>query len=1481
MPFKSKSQQRFMFATNPTMAREFAAHTDFSKLPERAKKPKKGAKATKKAQDLSRLELIPLVLKLAGAQEQGPVNYGPAPMPNASCGACKNFAGGGCAKYEIAVDPSYTCDAFEPAVTSVTIDAPPPMDPLMASGSTLDLAAASPGTGTGIAGNSVKLGTALGKAAAALPKITIDRPKGFKKTFHTPQGPVEKEYPLDYGFFEGVVNPQDNEGADVFVGTGGDKGLHGRFMKGNNLEGAWKPDEHKWYTGLTAPEHQALMAWWAEQSKDLVRDDTRFDSPDSLASDLSLLRGQQEKTAMNDWYANGGADYYCPTCRSSFDGDPVCKGCGDDCSKHNKTRTKRAAHSLTPSPALPSVINGLPGRRGNAAPPVPPKNNTTGAATISTPAAPQASRSIQQGYVQGLMTRNALPKSPSGVPVLRPKAAAHHTGQAMAPHTLLDALFPGTEGEKVAHAHAPLNTGGDGGRTTQGESRFPGHSLPGLTKLARDGQARTFGQASYSVAPLACGFLTRCEELGLSEGETLELVKVAAVTDFAVARDFARLAEHLVKEAGPFDAVARGTARGAVGSADDVARGATAGAAQTAGAAAKAVAPAAGQVTRMSPRVTPPAPKPAAPAPAAPAPAAPAAPAVAPPKSPAPALDAQTRAQAIDILAQRNARVGAQGAPKPAPAQPAAQPAAAAKPAPAQPAAQPTAPVAPKPAAQPAAQPTAPVTPQTTIPVTNPAAAGATTTALPAAAATATQASTGLATRVGNAGRALEGVSPAAYAARQLGRLGDTRLGRPVAGLLDNKVGRGMNAVARNVVTKPADYLFNLATGKGSLQNALQGKFTGLGAMKYNAPAVMLPMAGQIARGEKVTTTPNMGQIMLAPLQAPIQGARYLHGALPESMQADPTSLTGQLLKPKEERFSDYGAGVAANVKDLGSLGSAATSVFDSGIRGQQARNALENVPRVPGMIARKSVDDLGGSTIDKQVKDLDEQLLKLPPGDPARAALEEKRKAIAVDPDYEHNLKQWQAVKDKVDPVLANPGAYTPEEVRRAEIWQNSAAGQKPLNKYNPELPPQDTGAQLGAAAAGSPTPEQQGLNALEQNMQEAWLDSQDARFNPQAQQEARQKFEQLRAQHKQLAGQAGTQTQLKPLSPEEAKANDATIQQANARLTELHTKAQSGQALTPEETAEFQQQQQALAQGAFRSAYSAVAQQTGMNPQQFQQGLQGNDPNNPVTQMGVQQAQSALQQQSPQQPVDAGQAHGFWSGLEGWQKGMLLAGMGMGLFGLMAGFMGGEGGGMMAPLLGGLGMLAGGMGLAKGKPSNLLDANYLRDLFSGTKPGDIPEMPTAASLGGAAAGGGAPTVKPQAGGPVPPPATPPATPPAPGRPSTPAGPTAAPTQPTAPAAPVPQVRMPRGANMVVPNLARDVQKPEVARGLQPFMGPNGELDTNKMLGATPQQLGPVWQNLSPEARTEVWNEANRTKDPQQRARAVATVKGLIANTR
>jgi hypothetical protein len=135
--------------------------------------------------------------------------------------------------------------------------------------------------------------TTVAKGAPMRPTIeglqlVIDRPKGFKKMFPTPAGPVERSYPVDYGYVQDITNPDDNEGADVFVGTNGQ--LHSRFMKGKNLTGSWEPDERKWYTHLTPDELAAVKEMFHSQSPDLLQDFTEFPSTKELAADLHGLK---------------------------------------------------------------------------------------------------------------------------------------------------------------------------------------------------------------------------------------------------------------------------------------------------------------------------------------------------------------------------------------------------------------------------------------------------------------------------------------------------------------------------------------------------------------------------------------------------------------------------------------------------------------------------------------------------------------------------------------------------------------------------------------------------------------------------------------------------------------------------------------------------------------------------------------------------------------------------------------------------------------------------------------------------------------------------------------------------------------------------------------------------------------------------------------------------------------------------------------
>lgn len=123
------------------------------------------------------------------------------------------------------------------------------------------------------------------KMAGELPAMTIDRPRGTKKTFRTPKGPVESTYPVDYGYFNDYLNPDDNEELDVFVGKG--QGTrHGRFMKGQTLDGTWKPDERKWYAGLDDDEYDKVVGMYTAQDPTLLADFHEFPDAKALVKDI-------------------------------------------------------------------------------------------------------------------------------------------------------------------------------------------------------------------------------------------------------------------------------------------------------------------------------------------------------------------------------------------------------------------------------------------------------------------------------------------------------------------------------------------------------------------------------------------------------------------------------------------------------------------------------------------------------------------------------------------------------------------------------------------------------------------------------------------------------------------------------------------------------------------------------------------------------------------------------------------------------------------------------------------------------------------------------------------------------------------------------------------------------------------------------------------------------------------------------------------
>jgi hypothetical protein len=78
MPFRSKKQQRLFFATMPDVAKEWASKTDFSKLPEKARK--KSHKKTKK----DKSDCIEKTLRFASQYERNVKASDPVMLPDGS-----------------------------------------------------------------------------------------------------------------------------------------------------------------------------------------------------------------------------------------------------------------------------------------------------------------------------------------------------------------------------------------------------------------------------------------------------------------------------------------------------------------------------------------------------------------------------------------------------------------------------------------------------------------------------------------------------------------------------------------------------------------------------------------------------------------------------------------------------------------------------------------------------------------------------------------------------------------------------------------------------------------------------------------------------------------------------------------------------------------------------------------------------------------------------------------------------------------------------------------------------------------------------------------------------------------------------------------------------------------------------------------------------------------------------------------------------
>ena len=125
-------------------------------------------------------------------------------------------------------------------------------------------------------------------------ELHVDRPKGTQKTWELPDGPVTRTYPVDYGYLPGHLG-EDGQPLDFFIGSDPDKGWHGSFHKRLRVyEGTkpvgFKPDETKYFAGLTPEEHAEVLKMFDGPSSGLVTGHRFFGSLPGLQGALARHR---------------------------------------------------------------------------------------------------------------------------------------------------------------------------------------------------------------------------------------------------------------------------------------------------------------------------------------------------------------------------------------------------------------------------------------------------------------------------------------------------------------------------------------------------------------------------------------------------------------------------------------------------------------------------------------------------------------------------------------------------------------------------------------------------------------------------------------------------------------------------------------------------------------------------------------------------------------------------------------------------------------------------------------------------------------------------------------------------------------------------------------------------------------------------------------------------------------------------------------
>ena len=843
------------------------------------------------------------------------------------------------------------------------------------------------------------------KKLSSLPRIAIDRPKGFRKSFYTQKGPLELPYPVDYGYFEDVINPEDDEPADVFVGTGT---RSGRFMKGNDTTGVWQPDERKWYHNLSDQEYDAVMKFWSDQHPTLIRNHHEFASPEELLNDLNSL-GAEKVTKLANTQNNTPA--------------PILPSVA----QHNPTQPPGPLPSVLPPryPVDPEAQKRQQAGQQTAQRQTPQPDfstHTQNKAMAKAWTTGYKSRLLAQS--QGRPLPNIVREREEPVP---PHKEAGHRDATRA----VEALF-GPPHVEDAQPEVPAHHPKVESKTAS--SGEPPHAP--VSVADNDSIGTNIRILAGEKSPTACGFLKACEDAGVGPYESRRLLKEAADRDPLLAAEVDALSA-LVKEA--FGAQLLNLGKGLAQYGGRLFSRAPAPAA----ALPKALPVAKFAPTPVNPSLIP-QPLRAAKLPPTPAGAqvggAPVTPGpgsnaslvdslIAKAKPPAPAVQPAggltSTPELSSVLGGKTQNIRAPQAPVSAPRQSAAAGQAATEPYIPKPA-----PAAPKPATGGRSGSNPAIPPGPPNPPYNPAGAAQTIPAsqIPTQAAGAASkppaswwsrlnnspqaawdATRPYAKGVVNApnwlGGKIEAFSPGQLMARGaesfLGTSGPTRLG--------------------NAAAKLVDVPFNLITGKGALQNTLQSgkRLKGLG---YGTAGVALPYLGGAARGEAVTDPIN-------PMTAV-----NLFGAQPFFQATNALGLT----TPDKARNASPWASWAANAKDLADIGGSIPEAMRDDATAARVTFGARNVGSALGDAGQLIGGALPLQTASKEIDGIDKQVGELqraggPDAQAAIAALQKKRQELA-DSLTSGKRETWQDAKATADRIKANPKGVSPRNLLWAQ---------------------------------------------------------------------------------------------------------------------------------------------------------------------------------------------------------------------------------------------------------------------------------------------------------------------------------------------------------------------------------------------------------------------------------------------------------------